>query len=154
MRRICVSSAKSSHHRSSSFSIFRRPRHRPFSKSGGITCRTIVTHQPDVAPTRVGGLVHLQLSGPSMTPASGLFCLLTGLLLMLIFPWYDVEWLAWIAFVPLLTTTRGVRLRTALVWGWISGCVGYLGILRWIPHTMINFGGVPTPVSYGIFLLL
>jgi apolipoprotein N-acyltransferase len=73
---------------------------------------------------------------------------------MLIFPWYDVEWLAWIAFVPLLTATRGVRLRTAFIWGWISGGVGYLGILRWIPHTMINYGGVPTPVSYGILLLL
>jgi apolipoprotein N-acyltransferase len=89
-----------------------------------------------------------------MMPAAGLLCLLTGLLLMLIFPWYDVEWLAWVAFVPLLTATRGVRLRTALVWGWISGCVGYLGILRWIPHTMINYGGVPTPVSYAILLLL
>jgi len=38
--------------------------------------------------------------------------------------------------------------------GWISGCVGYLGILRWIPHTMINYGGVPIAVSYGILLLL
>ena len=73
---------------------------------------------------------------------------------MLSFPRYDVEWLAWFAFVPLLTATRGMRLRTAFVWGWISGCVGYLGILRWIPHTMINYGGVPTPVSYGILLLL
>jgi apolipoprotein N-acyltransferase len=89
-----------------------------------------------------------------MTPVAGLLCLLAGLLLMLIFPWYDVEWLAWIAFVPLLAATRGVRWQTALVWGWISGCVGYLGILRWIPHTMINYGGVPTLVSYGVLLLL
>ncbi len=89
-----------------------------------------------------------------MTPAACLLCSLSGLLLMLSFPWYDVEWLAWIAFVPLLTATRGVRLRTAFMWGWISGGVGYLGILRWIPHTMINYGGVPTPISYGILLLL
>jgi apolipoprotein N-acyltransferase len=73
---------------------------------------------------------------------------------MLIFPWYDVEWLAWIALVPLLTATRGRRLRIAFVGGWISGCVAYLGILRWIPHTMINYGGVPTVISYGILLLL
>jgi apolipoprotein N-acyltransferase len=89
-----------------------------------------------------------------MTPVARLPCLLTGLLLMLSFPWYDVEWLAWIAFVPLLTATREMRLRTAFIWGWISGCVGYLGILRWIPHTMINYGGIPTAVSYGILLLL
>jgi apolipoprotein N-acyltransferase len=89
-----------------------------------------------------------------MTPVGGFLCLVTGLLLILIFPWYDVEWLAWIALVPLLTATRGVRLRTALVWGWIGGCAGYLGILRWIPHTMINYGGIPTLASYGILLLL
>jgi apolipoprotein N-acyltransferase len=73
---------------------------------------------------------------------------------MLIFPWYDVAWLAWVAFVPLLMATRGVRLRTAFIWGWISGCLGYLGILRWIPHTMIDYGGVPPLLSYGILLLL
>jgi apolipoprotein N-acyltransferase len=78
----------------------------------------------------------------------------SGLLLIPVFPWYDVEWLAWIAFVPLLMATRGMRLWAAFVSGWIGGCVGYLGILRWIPHTMINYGGVPTPVSYGILLLL
>jgi apolipoprotein N-acyltransferase len=98
--------------------------------------------------------MSLQLAGPPMTPLACLLCSLSGLLLIPIFPWYDVEWLAWIAFVPLLTATRGVRLRTAFMWGWISGCVGYLGILRWIPHTMINYGGVPTPVSYGILVLL
>jgi apolipoprotein N-acyltransferase len=89
-----------------------------------------------------------------MTPVAGLLCVLAGFLLVLIFPWYDAEWLAWIAFVPLLTATRGMRLRTAFVGGWIAGCVGYLGILRWIPHTMINYGGVPAAVSYGILLLL
>ena len=79
-----------------------------------------------------------------MGPIGGFLCLLAGLLLVLIFPWYNVAWLAWVAFVPLLMATRGMRWRTALLWGWISGCLGYLGILRWIPHTMINYGGIPT----------
>jgi apolipoprotein N-acyltransferase len=89
-----------------------------------------------------------------MTFAAGFLCMLSGLLLILIFPWYDVEWLAWIVFVPLLTATRGMRLRRAFICGWLTGCVGYLGILRWIPHTMIHYGGVPAPLSYGILLLL
>lgn len=89
-----------------------------------------------------------------MMYATGLSALLSGLLLVVIFPWYDVEWLAWVALVPLLSATRGSRLGSAFWWGWITGCVGYLGILRWVPHTMINYGGVPTPVSYGILLLL
>src|SRR5262245_40479201 len=86
---------------------------------------------------------------------TGVFlCLMSGLLLVLCFPWYNVAWLAWVVLVPLLTATRAVGWRTALLWGWISGCLGYLGILRWIPHTMINYGGVPTLLSYGILLLL
>jgi apolipoprotein N-acyltransferase len=89
-----------------------------------------------------------------MRPVGGLLCLSAGLLLVLIFPWYNVEWLAWVALVPLLMATRRVEWRTALLWGWIGGCVGYLGILRWIPHTMINYGGVPPFPSYGILLLL
>jgi apolipoprotein N-acyltransferase len=95
-----------------------------------------------------------QLSGLAMTFVAGLLCMLSGLLIILIFPWYDVEWLAWIVFVPRLTATRGRRLRRAFLWGWLTGCVGYLGILRWIPHTMIHYGGVPAPASYGILLLL
>jgi apolipoprotein N-acyltransferase len=113
-----------------------------------------VTRQRDVTPAGLGGLVTFQFPEPLMAPLGGFLCLLTGLLLMLSFPWYDVEWLAWFGFVPLLMATRGAPLGTALVWGWISGCAGYLGILRWIPHTMITYGGVPTAVSYGILLLL
>ncbi len=79
---------------------------------------------------------------------------LSGLLLVVIFPWYDVEWLAWVTLVPLLLVTRELRPRTAFWWGWVGGFVGYVGILRWIPHTMINYGGVPEAVSYGILLLL
>lgn len=89
-----------------------------------------------------------------MICATGLRCLLSGFLLILIFPWYDVEWLAWVALVPLLTATRRACLRTAFWGGWFAGCVGYLGILRWVPHTMINYGGVPMAVSYGILSLL
>jgi apolipoprotein N-acyltransferase len=89
-----------------------------------------------------------------MTRTACLLCILSGFLLIPIFPWYDIAWLAWVAFVPLLVATRAVRPRTAFLWGWLSGCIGYLGILRWIPHTMINYGGVPIPASYGILVLL
>jgi apolipoprotein N-acyltransferase len=89
-----------------------------------------------------------------MTRTAWLLCLLSGLLLIPIFPWYDVAWLAWVVFVPLLIATRAVRPRSAFLWGWLSGCIGYLGVLRWIPHTMINYGGVPTLASYGILALL
>lgn len=90
----------------------------------------------------------------SMSLRTCLLCLLSALLLILIFPWYDREWLAWVALVPLLTATHSMRPRAAFGWGWLCGGIGYLGILRWIPHTMIHYGGVPVPASYGILLLL
>jgi apolipoprotein N-acyltransferase len=112
------------------------------------TCRR------DGAASRVDKEMDLPHPGPQMTLTTGLPALLSGLLLVVIFPWYDLQWLAWVALVPLLLVTRGSRLRSAFCWGWIAGGVGYLGILRWVPHTMINYGGVPTLVSYGILLLL
>jgi apolipoprotein N-acyltransferase len=89
-----------------------------------------------------------------MKPTPYLWCLASGLLLIAIFPWYDMGWLAWVVFVPLFIATRAVRPRTAFLWGWLSGCIGYLGVLRWIPHTMVNYGGVPVSASYGVLVLL
>jgi apolipoprotein N-acyltransferase len=112
----------------------------------------------------------------SMTRRACLLCLLSGMLLILVFPWYPppergwpsgveilltfvfpwhgVGWLAWVALVPLLMATYGARPQAALGWGWLCGGVAYLGILRWIPHTMIHYGGVPVAASYGILALL
>jgi len=100
-----------------------------------------------------GARIHVHHKHAMILRAS-LPCLLSGTLLILIFPWYDVEWLAWVALVPLLMATYGVRPRAALGWGWLCGGVAYLGILRWIPHTMIHYGGVPVAASYGVLVLL
>lgn len=89
-----------------------------------------------------------------MTRTACLLCVLSGLLLIPIYPWYDLAWLAWVALVPLLLATRTVRPRAAFLWGWMGGSIGYLGVLSWIPHTMINYGGVPIPASYGLLVLL
>jgi apolipoprotein N-acyltransferase len=113
-----------------------------------------VTRPREAAPAGLDGWAYPHGSWFSRTPVAAALCLSTGLLLMLIFPWYDVEWLAWIALVPLLTVTSAMRGRMALMWGWVSGCVAYVGILRWLPHTMINFAGMPRVVSYGVLLLL
>jgi apolipoprotein N-acyltransferase len=60
-----------------------------------------------------------------------LFPLLSGLLLFLAFPRYDLSWLAWIGFVPLLLRIREMKPWQALLMGWFAGVVFFLGITTW-----------------------
>jgi apolipoprotein N-acyltransferase len=56
---------------------------------------------------------------------------LSGTLLFLAFPNYHLDWLAWVAFLPLLLGMRGRRPWHALVMGWICGVIFFLGITPW-----------------------
>jgi len=56
---------------------------------------------------------------------------LTGVLLVLAFPNYDIEWLAWIAFVPLLLGIRGRKPWQAFLMCWFCGMIFFLGITPW-----------------------
>src|SRR6185437_12703469 len=38
--------------------------------------------------------------------------------------------------------------------GWLSGLVGFTGIMAWVVTAMTTYGKVPEPVSYAILLLL
>ena len=56
---------------------------------------------------------------------------LTGILLALAFPSYQLDWLAWIAFVPLLLRIRGRKPWQAFFMCWFCGVVFFLGITPW-----------------------
>jgi apolipoprotein N-acyltransferase len=56
---------------------------------------------------------------------------LTGVLLALAFPNYYLDWLAWLAFVPLLLAIRGKRPWQALLMGWLCGVIFFFGITPW-----------------------
>ncbi|HYA93314.1 MAG TPA: apolipoprotein N-acyltransferase [Thermodesulfobacteriota bacterium] len=56
---------------------------------------------------------------------------LTGVLLALAFPSYQLDWLAWIAFVPLLLRIRGRKPWQAFFMFWFCGVVFFLGITPW-----------------------
>ena len=56
---------------------------------------------------------------------------LTGVLTVLAFPNYHFDWLAWIAFVPLLLRIRGRKPWEAFFMCWFCGVVFFLGITPW-----------------------
>src|SRR3989449_1844275 len=64
----------------------------------------------------------------------------SGTLLVLSFPTYDLDFLAWIALVPLLIAIREKPWRTAFGQGWLAGLVYFGGILSWVINAMHQYG--------------
>jgi apolipoprotein N-acyltransferase len=83
-----------------------------------------------------------------------LFSLLSGILLILSFPNFDLEFLAWFALVPLFYSIEGKRPFHAFILGFLTGFISYIGILYWIIVAVHSYGNVPLILSAFILLLL
>lgn len=77
---------------------------------------------------------------------------LSGVLLTLSFPDFDLEWLAWIALIPFLWSLRNTTPSRAALLGFVCGFTFFLGTLYWIFNVLTQYGHLPT--SIGIFLLI
>ncbi len=58
--------------------------------------------------------------------------IVSGLLLVLLFPSTDLGWLAWVALVPLLIAIDGQSPRTAFRLGYLTGVIFFGGLLEWL----------------------
>ena len=76
--------------------------------------------------------------------------IISGGLLVLSFPKFDLSFLAWVALVPLLfvLTSEGQTLRKAFGLGWITGWVFFFFSCNWITHSMIQYGGMNVVLAY------
>jgi apolipoprotein N-acyltransferase len=83
-----------------------------------------------------------------------LLSLLSGILLILSFPNFDLEFLAWFALVPLLYSIEGKRLVRSFKLGFLTGIISFFGILYWIIVAVHTYGNVPLILSGFILLLL
>ena len=83
-----------------------------------------------------------------------LFACASGLLLPLCFPKFDLGLLAWIVLIPLHLALDQCSRQRAFWIGWLSGLIGFTGIMAWVVTAMTTYGKVPEPVSYAILLLL
>ena len=77
---------------------------------------------------------------------------LSGFLLILAFPKFNLEILAWIAFIPWLWALRKKTPLQAACLGLVAGLVFFTGLLYWIYVVLTEYGHLPGPVS--IFFLL
>ncbi|MDP2970295.1 MAG: apolipoprotein N-acyltransferase, partial [Deltaproteobacteria bacterium] len=83
-----------------------------------------------------------------------LLSLLSGILLALSFPNFDLEFLAWFAFVPLFYSIERKGPFHAFILGFLTGFASFLGILYWIIVAVHTYGNIPLIPSALILLLL
>ncbi len=79
---------------------------------------------------------------------------LSGFILILAFPNFNVEILAWIGFIPLFWAIRKKSPSRAAFLGWISGFSFFIGLIPWIYHVLSTYGHLPGPVSVFFLVLL
>jgi apolipoprotein N-acyltransferase len=78
----------------------------------------------------------------------------SGALLPLCFPTFEFGLLAWAALIPLHLALDECSRRRAFWIGWLTGIIGFTGIMSWVVTAMTTYGKVPLFVSYAILLLL
>src|SRR5262245_20836686 len=94
------------------------------------------------------------LSGPLNTTTRLVLCVISGVALGVAFPKFDINLLAWVAFVPLLQAIEGERMRRVFGYAWFQGLVCYAVSLYWIEFTLHHFAGVNPILAAGPLLLL
>ena len=80
--------------------------------------------------------------------------LLSGFLLISIFPGFNLEIFAWVSLVPLFIATRKTSPLASLKLGFIAGFVFYIGVIYWVVIAMTKYGGMPFIVSLTVLILL
>ncbi len=81
-----------------------------------------------------------------------LLALISGILLILAFPPFELWFTAWFALVPLLwAVERENCVRRSFVLGWLFGNIFFFGTCWWLTFAPITYAGFPAPLAY--FLL-
>lgn len=84
-----------------------------------------------------------------------ILAIVSGLLLFLSFPKYGFGFMAWVALIPLFfALIKVASIKRALLLGFITGVVGYMGIIYWITYVVVNYGYLPLYLGVVIMLML
>ena len=83
-----------------------------------------------------------------MRPRDVGYAAFSGILLGFLFPPFSFEAIAWVALFPLLWVLDRRHPLDGLILGFVAGFVGYLIIIWWVEVTMVNYGGLPSPLAW------
>ncbi|PKN38419.1 MAG: apolipoprotein N-acyltransferase [Deltaproteobacteria bacterium HGW-Deltaproteobacteria-2] len=94
-------------------------------------------------------------AGTGLTGDAIFLAALSGLLIFLSFPKYGFGFIAWIALIPLFFALKKANtVAQGLLLGFITGVVGYIGIIYWITFVIVNYGYLPLYAGIVLMLLL
>ena len=79
---------------------------------------------------------------------------LSGFFLILIFPQFNQEFLAWFALIPLLFAIQNQTLGAVAGRGFFTGMIFYFFSLNWVTNTLVNYGNISTGLSFFLLGLL
>ena len=82
------------------------------------------------------------------------YAILSGVLLTGAFPKIGLDWLAWIALVPLLYAIKDLSFGASFRVGFITGLVHFLSLLYWLVPVMRTYGYLPIFLSVSVLILL
>jgi apolipoprotein N-acyltransferase len=80
--------------------------------------------------------------------------LASGLVSAAAFPPWDLGWVAFFGWAPLLLALRGARGRRAAGLGYAAGLAFYLATVWWVINTMTTYGHMPLALSLVALVLL
>ncbi len=80
--------------------------------------------------------------------------LISGILLVLSFPPFNLYPLALVSLVPLLVAITGRGTKKIFFPGFITGAVYFLGTVYWVFHSMYVYGHIPAVASVCLLFLL
>ncbi len=98
--------------------------------------------------------VRTVLNGSLNTPSRLALCVISGAALGAAFPKFDINLLAWVAFVPLLYAVEGETMGRVFGCAWLQGLTCYVVSLYWIEFTLHHFAGVNPILAAGPLVLL
>ncbi len=83
-----------------------------------------------------------------------LLAIVSALLLILSFPDFDLYYLAWFGFVPLVFAIYRERasLVRSMLLGWIFGTIFFVGTVWWLTYSPIHYAGFPPWLTYTLLV--
>jgi apolipoprotein N-acyltransferase len=87
-------------------------------------------------------------------PLGILLAALSGCLVFLSFPPFDLFPLQWLSLVPLLIAVRGRTFRGGFFLGFVAGVVNNFGGFHWISDLLREFGHMEPPAAWGLTFVL
>ncbi len=98
--------------------------------------------------------MNQQATGANHLLSGAFSAAVSAILLTLAFPGPGLDWVAWVALVPLMVAVQGMAPKQAFYLGLGAGVVHFVSLLYWIVPTIQTYGGIPLVLALCVLVLL